>query len=269
MKKYTYIDLFAGAGGLSLGFGNVGFELEFANDIATEALNTFRHNLNITHPGLPEDRVIQGDIMELYELLGTKKVNGRSLGHMTVQTAKEINLKKQAPDVRKDVSIKSLLSSINSVDILAGGPPCQGFSMIGRSKRADAEERMKGFVDDPRNQLFRYYLKFAEKLNPKLVLIENVKGLGSAASYRDLIEESLKRTGVGYDVSSSVLNAKDFGLAQHRERIFFIGVRKDFSKKEGIKAEDLFMDIMDKKKKSMKLWDVISDLPQIKANPKP
>ena len=61
--------------------------------------------------------------------------------------------------------------------------------MIGRSKRGSKEERMKGFVDDPRNQLFMYFLKFVEKLNPKIVLIENVSGLGSASGYKDLIEE--------------------------------------------------------------------------------
>ena len=113
-----------------------------------------------------------------------------------------------------------------------------------------AEERAKGFIDDPRNQLFKYYLKFAEKLNPKIVLIENVKGLVSASGYRDLIEIALKETGeFGYNVSSEVLNAKDFGLAQHRERIFFIGIRKDLSENSSIKAEDLFEAILDYQKR--------------------
>ena len=74
MKNYTYVDLFAGAGGLSLGFGNAGFELEFANDIAKEAVDTFRHNLKTTHENLNQNRVIHGDIIELYEHLGTSKV---------------------------------------------------------------------------------------------------------------------------------------------------------------------------------------------------
>ena len=269
MNKYTYVDLFAGAGGLSLGFGNVGFELEFANDIAKEALDTFRHNLKTTHSTLNPNRVIHGDIIELYEHLGTSKVKNKSLGHITVETDKEVNLRKKAPGVRENIDIKDILAQIESVDILNGGPPCQGFSMIGRSKKASADERMKGFVDDPRNQLFRYYLKFAEKLNPKIVLIENVKGLGSASSYRDLIEESLKKTGKGYVVASEVLNAKDFGLAQHRERLFFIGIRKDIAKQSKIDGEMLFNQIKESKEESLKLADVIYDLPKIKANPKP
>jgi DNA (cytosine-5)-methyltransferase 1 len=269
MNKYTYVDLFAGAGGLSLGFGNAGFELEFANDIAKEAVDTFRHNLKTTHENLNQNRLIHGDIIELYEHLGTSKVENMSLGHITVETDKEINLRKKAPAIKDDRDIKSVLADIDSVDVLAGGPPCQGFSMIGRSKRASAEERMRGFVDDPRNQLFRYFLKFAEKLSPKIVLIENVKGLGSAAGYKDLIEESLKNTGKGYAVASEVLNAKDFGLAQHRERMFFIGVRKDFARQHEIDAEMIFNQINDSKEESLKLADIIFDLPKIKANPKP
>ena len=270
MKNYTYIDLFAGAGGLSLGFGNAGMELEIANDIAKEALMTFKHNLNHTHPNLNSDRIIHGDIMELYEHLGTSKVKNKILGHLTVETDREKRLRMTAPNVRNDDDIKGILSEITSIDVLAGGPPCQGFSMIGRSKKASQEERMQGFVDDPRNQLFQYFLKFAEKLNPKIVLIENVKGLGSASSYRDLIEESLRKTGKGYDVSSEVFNAKDFGLAQHRERIFFIGVRKDLLKKDKkLSSKYLMSEMNSKKEKGPILWDVIKDLPQIKANPKP
>ncbi|KAA5827743.1 DNA cytosine methyltransferase [Algibacter amylolyticus] len=269
-KKYTYIDLFAGAGGLTIGFGNKGFHLEMANDIAEPALNTLKRNLIKTHPDTDQDRVILGDIKELYEHLGNGDVIYDMQGHMVVETNKEVELRKKAPSVRGNDTIKDILSGIKHVDVLAGGPPCQGFSMIGRSKKASLEERTKGFIDDPRNQLFKYYLKFAEKLSPKLVLIENVKGLASASGYRDLIEKSLTDTGeYGYDTSSHILNAKDFGLAQNRERIFFIGVRKDLSEKYEINASEIFDEIIKGKKDPLKLKEVIYDLPQIKANPKP
>jgi len=270
MKNYTYIDLFAGAGGLTIGFGNKGFHLEMANDIAEPALNTLKQNLSKTHPETSPERVILGDIKELYEHLGNGSVSYHMQGHMVVETGKEVELRKKAPSVRDNDKIKNILSEITHVDVLAGGPPCQGFSMIGRSKKATLEERTKGFIDDPRNQLFKYYLKFAEKLNPKLVLIENVKGLASASGYRDLIENSLKETGkYGYATSSKILNAKDFGLAQNRERIFFIGIRKDLADKFNVTADDIFEEILNEQRKSLKLKDVIFDLPQIKANPKP
>ena len=269
-NKYTYIDLFAGAGGLTIGFGNKGFHLEMANDIAEPALNTLKKNLIKTHPDTDQDRVILGDIKELYEHLGNGDVTYDIQGHMVVETNKEVELRKKTPSVRGNDAIKNILSGISHVDVLAGGPPCQGFSMIGRSKKATLVERTKGFIDDPRNQLFKYYLKFAEKLSPKLVLIENVKGLASASGYRDLIEKSLTDTGeYGYDTSSYILNAKDFGLAQNRERIFFIGIRKDLAEKYDINASEIFDEIIKAKKDPLKLKDAIYDLPQIKANPKP
>lgn len=270
LRNYTYLDLFAGAGGLTIGFGNKGFHLEMANDIAEPALNTLKKNLKITHPKTNQDRVILGDIKELYEHLGNGDVSYDMQGHITVETNKEVELRKKAPSLKGDNSVNNILSSITHVDVLVGGPPCQGFSMIGRSKRATLEERTKGFIDDPRNQLFKYYLKFAEKLSPKLVLIENVKGLASASGYRDLIEKSLKDTGThGYETSSHILNAKDFGLAQNRERIFFIGVRKDLAEKYEINASEIFDEIILGKKDPLKLKEVIYDLPQINANPKP
>ena len=269
-QQYSYIDLFAGAGGLSIGFGNHGFHLELANDIAEPALETLKYNLNNTHPSTPSDRVILGDIKELYEHLGTGDVDYEMQGHMVVETNKEVELRKKAPSLKDNNSVREILSTINHIDVLAGGPPCQGFSMIGRAKKATLEERTKGFIDDPRNQLFKYYLKFAEKLSPKLVLIENVKGLASASGYRDLIENSLSKTGkFGYVTASKILNAKDFGLAQNRERIFFIGLRKDISDKHNISAEDIFTDIINDKRDPLKLKDVIFDLPVINANPKP
>ena len=269
-NNYNYIDLFAGAGGLTIGFGNKGFHLEIANDIAEPALNTLRKNLKHTHPGTNENRVILGDIKELYEHLNNGIVTYDTQGHMVIETNKEVQLRKKAPSIKDNDFLKNIVSKLSHVDVLIGGPPCQGFSMIGRSKKATLKERTKGFIDDPRNQLFKYYLKFAEKLSPKLVLIENVKGLVSASGYRDLIENSLKDTGeFGYETSSHILNAKDFGLAQSRERIFFVGVRKDLAKKYGINSSDIFDKIIKSKKDPLKLKDVIFDLPQIKANPKP
>lgn len=269
-NKYNYVDLFSGAGGFTIGFGNKGFHLEMANDISEPALNTLKKNLIKTHPDTDHNRVILGDIKELYEHLGNGDVSYEMQGHITVETNKEVELRKKAPSLKGDDSVHNILSSITHVDVLVGGPPCQGFSMIGRSKKATLEERTKGFIDDPRNQLFKYYLKFAEKLSPKLVLIENVKGLASASGYRDLIEKSLKDTGAyGYETSSHILNAKDFGLAQNRERIFFIGVRKDLAEKYDINATEIFDEIVLCKKDPLKLKEVIDDLPQINANPKP
>lgn len=269
-RHYTYIDLFSGAGGLSIGFGRESFELLMANDIDNQALQTLRHNLAILHPETKESHIIHGDITEVYSHLGVKKVKEKYLGHKTIVTGKSIEAKKKAPKTL-DSELTTFLNSLKECDVIAGGPPCQGFSMIGRSKRGSLNERAKGFIDDPRNNLFSYYLKFVEKLRPKLVLIENVKGLASAAGYRELIEESLRKTGEGYNTASHILNASYYGVPQNRERIFFIGVRNDISSKLKITAEDIFikLDRQERKNGFVLLKDSILDLPLIISNPSP
>ena len=270
MKNLTYIDLFSGAGGLSVGFSREGFHLLMANDIDNQALDTLRHNLSHIHSETETSHIIHGDITELYKHLGGKKVKEKFLGHKTVITDKSLQIKKRAPN-SSHPEVESFLNSLSSCDVVAGGPPCQGFSMIGRSKRGSLEDRTQGFIDDPRNTLFSYYLKFVEKLNPKIVLIENVKGLKSASGYQDLIKISLEKTGNKYNVESVIFNAKDFGVPQNRERIFFIGIRSDFAKAKNITPQKVIDNIKKSIKNNKKVFlkDAISDLPIIIANPKP
>ena len=266
MKKYTYIDLFAGAGGLSLGFGNAGMELEFANDIAKEALDTFRHNLTKTHPKLNPERIIHGDITALYEHLGTSKVKNNTLGHKVIETDREVSLRMKAPDVKND-DIKRILSEIESVDILAGGPPCQGFSMIGRSKKANIEERMKGFVDDPRNQLFQYSVarNLADQLDVELGL--DIREYNSKSEFKSLVnihelksgpnadqkldrkEHSLRRkiTTLESDVSTWKNNISFFSASKNADELL-----KDFAVKIE-KAEQEILDLKEELKLVMSI----------------
>ncbi|WP_339893255.1 DNA cytosine methyltransferase [uncultured Algibacter sp.] len=267
MKNYSYIDLFSGAGGVTIGFSDQDFELLLANDIEKSALDTLKHNLSITHPDIDLNRVVLGDIKELYELLELSPVEYEYEGYKTIKTNKEVDLKSKTSDVKEHLGVDNLLRDIDMVDVLVGGPPCQGFSMIGRSKKATIEERVVGFIDDPRNQLFKYFLKFAEKYNPKLVLIENVKGLNSALKYRDLIESSLSNTGSGYNVFSKIINVRDFGIPQNRERIFFIGVRNDLA--QSVTGDEIFKKLDAYKVESpINVQMAIGDLPSLIANPK-
>ena len=182
MNKNSYIDLFCGAGGLSLGLSAADFQLSFASDIDLQSISTFRKNLNITHHQINDDMIIQGDIQELYKHLGTKRIYKKKIGIKTIKTGKEKALLNQKQNI-SDNQIKKL-KSIKNIDLLCGGPPCQGFSMIGRAKHGTVEERAEGFINDTRNNLFKYFLKFAEKYKPKIILIENVKGLASTSNYR-------------------------------------------------------------------------------------
>lgn len=95
-------------------------------------------------------------------------------------------------------------------DVIVGGPPCQGFSMANRQR----------IIDDPRNKLYKSYVKFVSIIKPKFFVMENVKGMLSVANQ---VVEDFKN--IGYSVSYKVLNAKDFGVPQNRERLIYIGNR--------------------------------------------
>lgn len=129
-------------------------------------------------------------------------------------------------DLSKNVNSVITKLKDKKIDVLIGGPPCQGFSVIGRVKRGTIEDRRNGFIDDPRNKLFKSFVKVIEAIKPKAFLMENVSAVRSASNYEELIIQSFKDS--GYNVSSEIFNAGDFGIPQNRKRIFFIGFRKDF-----------------------------------------
>lgn len=109
----------------------------------------------------------------------------------------------------------------NSVDIIIGGPPCQGFSL--------ANKRRNKIKDDPRNRLFYEFIKVIDWYNPKAFVMENVKGLLSMHKgevIKQIIEEC-ESVGMGYNVKYKVLKASDYGVPQSRERVIIIGIRKD------------------------------------------
>ncbi len=166
-EKPNVIDLFCGAGGLSLGFTQAGFQINLANDIEACCIETYAFN----HPEVPGRYIIRGDLNEVLA---------------------EIEEWLRFP----------------RVDVVIGGPPCQGFSMANRQR----------LIDDPRNQLYRSYVRVVEKVKPLFFVMENVRGMLSVA---DEVVEDFNR--IGYDVTYQILNARDFGVPQHRERLIFIG----------------------------------------------
>lgn len=109
----------------------------------------------------------------------------------------------------------SAITRYSDIDLVVGGPPCQGFSVAGKMDK-----------DDPRSKLVFSYCSVVEKLQPKAFIMENVKSLGSLAKFQDVREEIFRRMNkAGYQVSMQILNAKDFGVPQSRERVFFIGTK--------------------------------------------
>lgn len=137
------------------------------------------------------------------------------------------------------------------VDVITGGPPCQGFSLANKNRNK--------VEDDPRNKLFYEYVKFIKWYNPKAFVMENVKGLLSMEKGKviKLIKEEFENAGIGYNVDYKVLKASDYGVPQTRERVILIGFRKDLG---------LFPEFPEKTiTKEITVWEAISDLPQIEA----
>jgi DNA (cytosine-5)-methyltransferase 1 len=169
------VDLFAGAGGLSLGFEQAGFDVAAAVEI--DPIHCAAHEFNF-----PSCTTICRDISTL-----------------------------SANEIRDVARIGN-----REIDVVFGGPPCQGFSMIG--KRA---------LDDPRNSLVGHYVRLVREIEPKYFVFENVKGL-TVGRHRQFLDEIVQTLSNDFDVllPYRVLNAADFGVPQDRRRLFLIGARK-------------------------------------------
>lgn len=135
------------------------------------------------------------------------------------------------------------------IDVIIGGPPCQGFSTLG-----------KRFIDDPRNKLFKEYVRIVDEIKPKFFVMENVAGILSMEKGNVLknILESFKN--IGYKVEYKLLNAAEYGVPQLRERTIFIGTRTNVEIKYPEKTHSLTGEAG--YKKAITLWDAIGDLPQ-------
>ena len=220
-KKYNFIDLFAGCGGLSEGFLQTGKYNGLAHvEWETPMINTLRTRLVEKWNHTEDDakrRVIKFDVQKTDELIH---------GNWTDET-KQLYEKENHPDIVE----KGLAGLVGNepVDLIIGGPPCQAYSIAGR---AQDPHSMK---DDYRNYLFESFVKIVDYFKPKAFVFENVPGLLSACPgdipVRIRIYEAFKA--IGYDIrtpenlKNSVYCAEDFNVPQKRNRIIIIGVKHD------------------------------------------
>ena len=156
--------------------------------------------------------------------------------------------------------IKEIVNNVDTyvneeVDVIIGGPPCQGFSMANRQR----------IIDDPRNILYTYYVEGVRKLKPKFFVMENVRGMISVAD--QVIEDFHNLEDVNYDVYYHVFNARDFGVPQNRERLIYIGIRTDISNSINKKAKDIIEEIENEIKNNCThvLNDAIQGLRKVNA----
>lgn len=207
----TYIDLFSGCGGLSLGLHNAGWKGAFAIEKSEDAFKTLEHNL-------------------------IKKKKHFEWPNWLEQKNHDIN------EVLENNS-KNLIDLRGKIDLVAGGPPCQGFSMAGRR-----------IENDSRNDLINSYIKFIDFVKPKLIFFENVKGftLGfknnkkKGKAYSKYVVEELEK--LGYTVKGQLVDFSNFGIPQKRTRFILVGIQNDFiEQNHNINKESFFKGIEDNK----------------------
>jgi DNA (cytosine-5)-methyltransferase 1 len=212
--KNTFIDLFAGCGGLSLGLEQAGFHPVYVNELNKDALNTYLENRK-EYKHLSNNNYHSNDIHEL--------------------TKNKSNLENLSNNLRKKFNIKN-----GNLSLVVGGPPCQGYSGIGhrRNYKVDKEKI-------PSNYLYKEMYKVIEHFKPKAFIFENVRGLLSARwtkngkkgeIFKDVLKQFSKLK--NYNYSYNLLQSKDYGVPQNRPRVLIIGIRKDINSK--LKKDDFF-----------------------------
>lgn len=221
-KQINYIDLFAGAGGLSEGFIRQGFKPVAHVEMNKHACDTIK--TRTTYHWLKENNkaniyydYLKSEIKNKEELW--KNVPVHVINSVINKEISEITLAEIFDTIDKELNG-------GKVDLIIGGPPCQAYSVVGRAR--------KDMESDPRNHLYKHYVKFLEKYKPRMFVFENVPGILSAKNgeYLDKIFKAVRSA--GYEVAippKNHLNAKDFGVLQDRKRVIIIGWKKELNLK--------------------------------------
>jgi DNA (cytosine-5)-methyltransferase 1 len=215
-NNLTYIDLFAGASGMSEGFIKAGLKPIAHIEMNEEACYTIKtraayHYLTENNQSNIYNDYLKGMITrdELYEKVPSEILDAVMNIEITDESIKSIF--KQIKKAQKN----------DTIDLIIGGPPCQAYSVVGRSRDSNNME------NDPRNKLYIQYGRFLKEFKPKAFVFENVPGLLSANKGQHFKNLKAYFRKLGYEVYNDTLNASDFGVVQARKRIIIIGWKKE------------------------------------------
>ncbi|MDB9520956.1 DNA cytosine methyltransferase [Dolichospermum circinale CS-1225] len=210
-KRPIAVDLFAGAGGMTLGFEQAGFDV--LTSVEIDPIHCAIHQFNF-----PFWTVLCKSVEEM--------------------TGEEIRNSSQIAN--------------QEIDVVFGGPPCQGFSLIGKRS-----------FDDPRNSLVFHFIRLVRELQPKFFVLENVKGM-TVGKHKEFIAEIISqffKSGYQVNANYQVLNAANYGVPQNRDRLFLLGSRQN------IELPKYPEKITFPGQKSPTVWDALQDLPVIENYP--
>lgn len=241
--KYNFIDLFAGAGGLSEGFFQEGF-----NPIAHVEMNEYASNTLETRSCYYYFK--KESKLDVYYKYLKKEISRED---MLNQVPSDV-IKTVINETMTDKSISGIFNRIDEimkedgikeVDVIIGGPPCQAYSLVGRAQSKHMRTPMS---EDPRNDLYKLYARFLRKYQPKMFVFENVMGIITANNGKTWknIKSYLRR--VGYEIEWREQNSKDFGVLQNRRRMIIVGWLKNsglsYPEFEKIQSEALVNDLL-------------------------
>jgi len=237
----NFIDLFAGAGGLSEGFVKEGFTPIAFIEKDMDACYTLKTRLAYWY-------LKETNNLNLYEKYLRNEISRTQLYENIPSSVLEKVIDMEINENTIDLifnKIEKILGN-EKIDIILGGPPCQTYSVLGRSVMKEK------VINDNRNYLFKFYLRFLERYKPSIFLFENVVGLLSANNgdyFRNIISSFNE---IGYTINYKILNASDYGVLQNRKRIIIIGTKSGINfvfpkpKPElisGITLKDIFYDL--------------------------
>ena len=256
-SKLTFIDLYAGCGGLSEGFlqsggyealAHVEWEMPMVKTLRKRLIQKCDHSEAETIK-----KVIHFDIQKTDELIN---------GNWIEETKASYSLSNHEEIIKK--GLRGIISYNQKVNLIVGGPPCQAYSIAGR---AQDKNSMK---NDYRNYLFESFVKVVDEFKPEVFVFENVPGLLSAKPGGKTVTERIYEAfnEVGYEIrkpellKKSVYTASELGVPQKRNRVIIIGVKKSIK----ISLEELYneLDSLKKKIKPKNVQDAIGHLPKFK-----
>ncbi len=216
-EKIYFVDLFAGAGGLSEGFMQEGFVPVAHVEMDENACYTLktrecyhylrRHGKKEKYYSYLKNKINRED---LYKLVPSHIIDGVICETMSKKGMPALFLKIDALMKRKKA---------DKIDIMLGGPPCQAYSVVGRAR--------KDMAKDPRNYLYKLYLQAVAKYQPEIIVFENVPGIISAGKSSHFTDLKKKLEKQGYFVEYHQCNAAEYGVLQNRKRIILVGWKKD------------------------------------------
>lgn len=243
-----FIDLFAGAGGLSEGFIRQGFTPIAHIEMDKYAALTLKTRAAFHY-------LKKNDRMDIYTDYLLKRISRDELYASVLQNEIDTVINMEISDETLDFLFDKIDRSLQTetgerteIDVLIGGPPCQAYSLVGRARDPYGKEK------DPRNYLYKQYVKFLDRYKPKIFVFENVPGILTAAKGKLFEDVQSIMRDAGYEISAKLLNAADFGVLQQRKRVILMGWK-----------QDLEYEYPDFKKfiHSFNVRDILSDLPPL------